>query len=242
MGKGLLIVSLLLNLLLIAALGGFIQTFGGPKYFLFRLTNSGADGVSEGRDGMFASLPKRERAIVMLGDSLIQNGEWAELLNNPRVVNRGISGQWSEVLYSRMEHVIETQPEKVFLMTGINDLRGRSVEEVAQTVQKIVGRLNQDSAHTRVFVHSILPVNNTIKETGRTNADIRALNAHLAKVCESSTCQYLDIHSHFAGDAGHLKEHFSHDGVHLNGEGYQQWAQLIEPFVQQTLDVKPTSF
>lgn len=191
---------------------------------------------------MFQTLPQREGAIVMLGDSLIHNGEWSELLNNSNVINRGISGQWSEVLYERMDHVVATQPEKVFLMTGINDLRGRSSEDIAQTIAKIVNRLNQESVHTQVFVHSILPVNNTVKDTGRTNKDIVSLNTELEKVCETNDCHYLHVHGHFINEDGHLKEHFSHDGVHLNGAGYQQWAQLIEPYVVAGPAVKPTSF
>lgn len=242
MGKPLLIASLIANLILIVILAGFIQTFGGPKYFWFRLTNSGVTGESEGRNEHFNDLAVPRNAIVMLGDSLTHHGEWHELLDNPRVVNRGIFGQWSEVLYSRLDYLAPLQPEKVFIMTGINDLRGRTPPEIAETHAKIVQRIEQETPAALVFVQSVLPVNNDIQNTGRTNEDIVVLNTHLASVCEQQACTYIDLHSQFVDTENRLHERFTHDGVHMSGDGYRLWAQLIEPYVMQAPAAKTTSF
>ena len=44
------------------------------------------------RRSLFEKLPVTSKDIVFLGNSITDGGEWNELLANPRVKNRGISG------------------------------------------------------------------------------------------------------------------------------------------------------
>lgn len=231
--KRLLVLSLLTNVVLGAVLVGFVSFFGGPRYFWFRLTHRAADGLSESRDDTFAAMPPRGRAMVMLGDSLIQNCEWHELFNDPLVLNRGISGQWSETLRGRLGHVVALQPRAVFLMTGINDLRAQGPERIAGTVRGIVRDLREGTPATQVYVHSVLPVNNHIHDTGRDNADITALNQRLRAQCPEIGCRFIDLHPLFEDADGRLREELSFDGVHLNGAAYRMWSKQLEPILAE---------
>ena len=231
MRNRLFLFSVLTNLALLAVVISFVYTFGGPRYFWFRLTHSGADGLSESRNSAFAAVPPTEDAIVMLGDSLIQNCEWHELLQDPRVLNRGISGQWSDVLLKRMGHVTALKPAQVFVMTGINDLRARTPDEITSTLTKIVQRIKDESPSTKIFVHSILPVNNEIHNTGRTNEDILSLNTKLSAMCSDSGCRFVDVHSLYADENGRLKAEYTFDGVHIKGTAYKEWAKALKPLL-----------
>ena len=44
-------------------------------------------------------------------------GEWAELLNNKRVKNRGISGDICQGVYDRLDPILKGKPAKIFPLT-----------------------------------------------------------------------------------------------------------------------------
>src|SRR5919199_5722857 len=53
--------------------------------------------------------------IVMLGDSLTEEGNWTEVLPGWRVINRGIGGDTSAGVLKRLSEVIRRNPQVVFL-------------------------------------------------------------------------------------------------------------------------------
>ena len=59
-------------------------------------------------------LPMDSRTIVMLGNSITNGCEWAELLGNSNVVNRGISGDTVEGIQARLGSIIKAAPAKFF--------------------------------------------------------------------------------------------------------------------------------
>ena len=64
----------------------------------------------------------------MLGDSLIEWGDWANLLPDFQVINRGIAGEYTEELSARLVSEIDAvvdageEPEYILIMTGTNNL------------------------------------------------------------------------------------------------------------------------
>ena len=74
------------------------------------------------RRSLFEVLPIHSGDIVFLGNSITDGGEWNELLANPRVKNRGISGDRSGWLLDRLDPIVGGHPKKLFLMIGVNDL------------------------------------------------------------------------------------------------------------------------
>ena len=112
------------------------------------------------RRSLFEKLPVTSKDIVFLGNSITDGGEWNELLANPRVKNRGISGDRSGWLLERLDPIIEGHPKKLFLMIGINDLiSGASPDEVLANIGRLIDRFQAESRWTKIYVQSILPVN-----------------------------------------------------------------------------------
>lgn len=178
-------------------------------------------------------LPIHTSDIVFLGDSITDEGEWAELLNHPSIKNRGLSSDTTIGVLDRLSEIITTQPHKIFLMIGVNDLSnlGRSPVEVSQTYKEILTQIRARSPQTNVFIQSVLPVNRGMFLGSASNNDVRALNEQLQYLANEFSYPYIDLHSHFLDAHQQLDTKYTIDGIHLNGSAYQRWVKLIQPYI-----------
>lgn len=80
---------------------------------------------------------KSDAKIVMLGDSITDEGEWSELWGKV-VQNRGISGDTTSGVLDRL-YTISPSIEEVYIMIGVNDImRGAKAQDVYLNYEKIV--------------------------------------------------------------------------------------------------------
>ena len=177
------------------------------------------------RRSLFEKLPVTSKDIVFLGNSITDGGEWNELLANPRVKNRGISGDRSSWMLDRLDPIVGGQPRKLFLLIGTNDLAaGTPAAEVVANVRKIVERFQSESPRTKLYVQSVFPVNDSFKKYaakhGRHDADIVAVNKGLQALCAEKGIVYIDLWTLLADKNGKLRADLTNDGLHLMGEGY----------------------
>lgn len=194
------------------------------------------------RHTLFQSLPQTKGDIIFIGNSITDGGEWSELFNDLRIKNRGISGDISAGVIYRMDEVVRRKPEKIFLMIGTNDLaRGTSPDSVVKNILLIAAYLKQESPSTKLFVQSILPVNDVFGKfgghTGKTQ-QIKQVNEELLKNAGISGYAFVDLHKGFSDESGKLKKEFTNDGLHLTGEGYLFWKHLVFPEVFD-VSIKP---
>lgn len=184
---------------------------------------------------LFESLPTSPEDIVMLGNSITDGGEWAEILDNVHVKNRGISGDTTDGVLQRLSSITDGRPAKLFLMIGINDFaQGISGDSIARNIEQIICRIKAESPETEVYVQSILPISDEItlfpghkahlSQVAPTNAMIRA-------ICERQGVTYVDLYSSFVTSDGKLDLRYSNDGLHLLGEGYKLWGSIIKPLI-----------
>ena len=174
----------------------------------------------------------RQADVVMLGDSLTDGAEWQEMFPDQLIVNRGIDSDTTDGVLARLDDILRLRPKAVFVMVGINDFAdtSRSVDVVFGTYQSIVSRLERGGA--RVIVQSTLPCNEAKgawKSCSTINGSIRKLNARLATLA-SARVSYVDLTAALAASSG-LRDEFTFDGVHLNGEGYRLWRTAIARFM-----------
>ena len=99
----------------------------------------------------------------MAGDSLTERAEWAELLRDPSVLNRGLAGDTVSDFASRAERLVAAQPRRLFIMVGINDLaQARSPAQICVDYERALLVIRARSPRTRVFVQSVLPPNQAL--------------------------------------------------------------------------------
>lgn len=182
------------------------------------------------RRSLFEIIPQSPNDIVFLGDSLIERCVWTELLENPNIKNRGIGGDSLYGMLQRLDQVTTNSPKKIFLMIGINDvLSNQKLEEIVRKYRLVLAKIKQSTPKTEVYIQSVLPGNSRFSKPVDNNLVFR-LNEELKILAEEFNYQYIDLYSFFTID-NELAYQYTNDGLHLNGEGYAVWKEIIKNYV-----------
>ena len=231
-----LLLSLLINLILAGGLFYLVQRLGGIKFMVHRINTGGLVGVYENRKNLFEHLPLPKGSIVFLGDSITEYGQWEELLNHPKVKNRGIAGDTTWGLLRRLKSITSTEPKAIFLMIGINDFLFTDKQEIVKNYTEIIQQIKTETPNSKLFIQSILPVNSEVKKTVFNNQEIVSLNKSIQQLAQKEGLTYLDIHQQLLSKDGILKAEFTADGVHINGTAYMIWKEIVNPYALAALE------
>ena len=188
------------------------------------------------RATLFDELPIGKKDIVMLGNSLTDGCEFNELLNNRHIKNRGIVGDIVQGLIDRIDPIIKGQPKKLFIMTGVNDIsHDVSADSIARAMEKLIVMVKQGSPRTKIYLQSLLPFNNDVREwkllVGRDHVVVEA-NALLEQVARRQGVTWINLYPLFVDDQGRLRADLTNDGLHLMGKGYLIWRDAIKPYIK----------
>lgn len=189
------------------------------------------------RVSLFDKIPVYPHNIVFLGNSITDGGEFHELLDNPDAVNRGIVGDVISGVKERLHQVTSGHPEQIFLLIGINDVsHGKSAQKIATEYRELVEMIRKESPESELFIQSIMPIDNGFKRyknlLGREGV-IEPLNEELKKIAADNGVTYIDLWPAMCDPkTGKLRKEFTNDGLHLTGNGYKAWAELIKPYVR----------
>ncbi len=164
------------------------------------------------------------QTLLMLGDSLVEWGDWPELLPSVRVINRGIAGEHVEELAIRVADEVESaeEPDHILIMAGTNNLLMGNTFFPA-IFRSMLPRLAVLLPDVPITLNSIMPMTlpglpEVIEET----------NQQLAAMAKESGCRYLDMTEPFTELCLPItRPCFLTDGVHLSTLGYQVWAGEI---------------
>jgi len=243
MQKRLLVLSVVVNLFFIILFGFIVQKRGGIPYLTYKLGFNSSFQASilnpavrfeyyDQRESLFEILPKDSSEIIFIGNSITNGCEWSELFENPQIKNRGIGSDKTAGILLRIEKTIESKPKKIFILIGINDLSANiPIENVVNNYKQIISKIKIASPMTKVYIQSVLPINNKFYKGIATNERIKILNAKLQVIADEYQSTYIDLFSHFINSEGSMSEKYSNDGLHLLGGGYLVWKSLIEKYV-----------
>lgn len=178
------------------------------------------------RKSQFEQLMNNEKyETMMLGDSITDEGQWDELLNNSKVQNRGISGDTTDGVIDRLNSVSKGI-KQVFIMIGVNDImRGKEAHEVYANYLKIIQTFKDKNI--KVHIQSTLYIGET--RMANFNPKIEELNKKLEKYASENQIPFINLNPIFAPQKV-LKKEFTSDDLHLNGTAYKLWTEQIKKY------------
>lgn len=165
---------------------------------------------------------KSDAKIVMLGDSITDEGEWSELLGKV-VQNRGISGDTTSGVLDRL-YTISPSIEEVYIMIGVNDImRGAKAQDVYLNYEKIVQFFQKKGI--KVNIQSTLYIGESRKKDF--NVEVEKLNEKLKLFAKQNNIRFIDLNQILSSNKV-LKADFTKDDLHLNGDAYKLWIAEIK--------------
>ncbi|NLI71404.1 MAG: serine hydrolase [Bacteroidales bacterium] len=177
--------------------------------------------------------PVTSKDIIMLGNSLTEGGNWNELFGARNIRNRGIIGDDTKGILGRMHQVTQGKPKKVFLLIGINDIANDvSTDSIVSNISKIVSDIKQKSPKTKIYLQSILPINESFGRYKRLidkTSVVVDTNRKIERLAKKQKVNYLNIYPLFLEkNSSSLRKDLTSDGLHLNKDGYLIWVKELK--------------
>lgn len=181
--------------------------------------------------------PITSNDIVMLGNSLTENGgDWSGL-GWKNVRNRGIVGDIIEGLDNRLHQILPGKPKKIFIMSGTNDVsHNLSTDSIVKLTEHLITRIQKESPTTKVYLQSLLPINESFgrykRLTGKTE-QFPEINAELEKLAATKNVQFINLFPLFTEKGtNNLRADITKDGLHIDQEGYKIWCKELRRVVK----------
>ena len=157
----------------------------------------------------------RRKSVIFLGDSIMQ---WMPIEMQDTFLNLSVSGETTETLLNRVKQLNHLNPEKIFLMVGVNDLAFRfKMKQIVSNYEKILDELIRLVSNENVFCISLLPSDEHIVE----NEKICFMNRRIKCICESFKVKYMDIYSKFLDEENNIDDSYKFDLFTMNEKGYR---------------------
>lgn len=219
------------RILIIATIQVF-AAFGFSCYAQSEVDSAYANGHYKVRMEFFDKVPAQKKAIVFLGNSITEAGDWSDVLADKYILNRGISGDITFGVVARLDKILANKPSKLFLLIGVNDLkRGIPNEMIIENYRKIVALVKQQSPKTKLYLQSVLPINEALLIEAFQQVkmgNIKHLNDALEQIAKENKVVYVDLSKALADNDGQLKKEFTPDGIHLRPVAYITWVNYLK--------------
>lgn len=180
--------------------------------------------------------------ILFTGSSLMEQFPIDELLMTEKiqriVYNRGIGGFTTDDMLAHMEEqVFGTEPSKIFINIGTNDIANvrntfeENLEHAIANYRMILTRIKERLPQAEVYLMAYYPVNETdkIPDTpwadclfvNRNNRNIPKANLRVKELAEAMGYHYIDVNDGLTDERGQLKQEYTVEGIHMYANGYR---------------------
>ena len=131
-----------------------------------------------------------------------------------------------------LEAADQLQPSKIYVMLGINGLKGLGADQTVESYRKLVEHLKQAHPDSIIYVQSFMPINEEKFKANYgydlTNAEIDECNKKLMAMAGEEQVYYVDVASAIKDSTGGLPAEFTTDGLHFKGEYYNKWIDYLK--------------
>lgn len=233
------------------AVGGTTKTAWRDKkcrkntkyYYKVRACLSKLDGdrksdLSEAVAGRTRNVPGK---VVLAGDSVMEGVSAYRVVGDIQspgkksvVAYRGLGTltfQTKEVFrgMTGVDRVVSSQPDRLYLMLGMNEISYRSTKDMRKNYQEILDQIKDESPKTEIVLLAVSPVSKGTIKRNKGFSKIPQWNKQVKKLAKKNGCRYLDYTRVLKGKDGYLKYNGG-DGIHWNISGYRAFVKEIEKY------------
>ncbi len=194
--------------------------------------------------------------LILLGDSITHGWEksgkvvWDQYYASRNAVNMGFGGDRTQHVLWRLANgeIDGINPRLAILMIGTNNSnkQDNSAEEIADGIKSICAAVRNRLPDTKILILAIFPRGDAVQRKDKTqNAGFNAQWAKnneasrlAAQIADSEMIHYLDINEVFLDENGVLTRDIMPDLLHPGENGYQLWAEAMEPTVKKLMGEK----
>lgn len=192
--------------------------------------------------------------LVFIGDSIthmfgglppspVHRGSnvWERYYGKRNAVNLGFGWDRTQNVLWRLENgeFDGLKPKAAVLLIGTNNRTGtknareNSPAEIAEGIEAVCTTIHALSPATQIVLLSVLP-----RSPAHFVAPIREINRRIARLESLGYVTFLDLWPGFAEADGLPKKELMADTVHPSAQGYEVWAQALEPVLVKLLGEK----
>jgi lysophospholipase L1-like esterase len=180
--------------------------------------------------------------LLFLGDSITEgwlaNGKdvWNSSYGSRQVANFGVGGDRTQHVLWRLDHgeIDGINPKLVVLLIGTNNTSepSNTVDEIVVGVKTIVSKLREKLPDTKILLLGVFPRG---EKPNAVRIKLEDVNKQLAQEDDGKMVRFLDIGKTFLQEDGSISPKVMPDFLHLSKEGYQMWADAMEPTLKAML-------
>lgn len=168
--------------------------------------------------------------IAFFGNSITYYGRFQENFKGKKIVNLGYPGDNLEGMMRRIEALKAVNPDKVFIMAGINGLKDMELTMFCEKYEFLIDSVRRALPNSHIYLQSILPISGHLEKRYGSNEKIRFANELIKKVANQRLCTYIDLHRLYAVN-GEMPDSLTKDGIHLHDEAYSRWYDAERQYV-----------
>ncbi len=190
---------------------------------------------------------KEQVDLLFIGDSITHGWEgdgkdvWAKYFAPRHAMNAGIGGDRTQHVLWRLQHgnLEGIRPKLAVLMIGTNNSNGEdnTATEIADGIKAIVTELRTKLPETKVLVLAIFPRGDKPNPQRDKISEVNKQVAAWDQI-DGKNVIYFDFGDKFLAADGSLPADIMPDFLHLSPQGYEIWAEAIEPQVAEIVGPK----
>ncbi len=183
--------------------------------------------------------------LVFIGDSITQGWEgagksvWEKRYAGRKAHNLGIGGDKTQHVLWRLENgnLDGLEPKAAVVMIGTNN-SGKdrnSPAEITEGVAAVISKLRAMRPQMKILLLAIFPRGQNFNDQ---RGLILQVNQAIAKLADDKMVFWLDFGSRLINADGSISKDLMPDYLHLSTQGYEVWADAIEPRLVELLGEK----
>ncbi len=182
--------------------------------------------------------------LLMIGDSITHGWEdkgkptWDKYYGARNAINLGFSGDRTEHVLWRFQNgaIDDIDPKLAVVMIGTNNTghRKENPEHTAFGIKRIVDEIRLRLPNTKVLLLDVFP------RGAEPEDELRQINTAINEIIkgyadEKSNIWFLNVGDQFLEKDGALPKSIMPDLLHPNAQGYEIWAEAMEPTIKKLL-------